>query len=72
MRVLTDKQQEAEHEVTCASAELDHTRDQFVASMGALEHEITRALDWREWVRRRVGIALALSFGLGLLLGRRP
>jgi hypothetical protein len=70
MRVLTDEQQEADHEVTRASAALDHTRDQFVASMGALEHEITRTLDWREWVRRKPGMALTLAFGLGLFLGR--
>jgi hypothetical protein len=39
--------------------------------MGVLEHEITRALDWREWVRRRPGMALAFAFGLGFLLGRK-
>ena len=54
-----------------ASAALVQTRDSLVLSIGTLEHEITRALDWREWVRRRPGTALALAFGVGLLLGRR-
>lgn len=67
----TDRQHGMESELTRAGAELDRTRDQFVLSMGALEREITRALDWREWVRRKPGRALALAFGLGLLLGRR-
>jgi hypothetical protein len=39
--------------------------------MSELEREVTRTLDWREWVRRRPGMALGLAFGLGLFLGRR-
>ena len=58
-------------ELERASAALAHTRDSLVLSIGTLEHEITRSLDWREWVRRRPGTALALAFGLGLFLGRR-
>jgi hypothetical protein len=69
--VLTDREQEADCELARADANLDHTREQFVASMGALEREIARDLDWREWVRRKPGMALALAFGLGLFLGRR-
>jgi hypothetical protein len=60
-----------ETELTRAGAELAHTRDQFVVSMGALEREISRDLDWREWVRRKPGMVLALAFGLGLFLGGR-
>lgn len=58
-------------DLTRAGAELAHTREQFVQSMGVLEQEITRTLDWREWVRRRISLAMALAFGLGLFLGRR-
>jgi hypothetical protein len=58
-------------ELTRACADLDHSRDQFVVSMGALEREITRTLDWRNWVRRRPSIALGLIFGFGLFLGWR-
>jgi ElaB/YqjD/DUF883 family membrane-anchored ribosome-binding protein len=69
--VPTDRDHATESELTRASAALDHTRDQFALSMGALEHEITRTLDWREWVRRKPGTALALAFGVGLFLGNR-
>lgn len=54
-----------------AGVQLNQMREQFVASMGVLEREVTRTLDWREWVRRRPGTALCLAFGLGLFVGRR-
>ena len=67
----TDGEQDKDAELSRASAELDHTREQFVVSMSALEGEVTRTLDWRQWVRRKPGLAVALAFGLGFLLGRR-
>jgi hypothetical protein len=54
-----------------AGADLECAREKFVLSLGAVEHEIKRALDWREWLRRRPGIALTLAFALGAFLGRR-
>jgi hypothetical protein len=54
-----------------AVADLACSRERFALSMGALEHEITRTFDWREWVRRKPGMTLALAFGLGVLLGTR-
>jgi ElaB/YqjD/DUF883 family membrane-anchored ribosome-binding protein len=54
-----------------ATAELERSQDQLVLSIGALKQEITRTFDWREWVRRRPGVALALAFGVGLILGRK-
>ena len=71
MHVPTDGEQDKDAELSRASAELDHTREQFVVSMSALEGEVTRTLDWRQWVRRKPGLAVALAFGLGFLLGRR-
>jgi hypothetical protein len=71
MNVPTDGEQDKDAELSRASAELDHTREQFVVSMSALEGEVTRTLDWRQWVRRKPGLAVALAFGLGFLLGRR-
>jgi len=69
--VRPSKKQKEDSELERASAALAHTRDSLVLSIGTLEHEITRSLDWREWVRRRPGTVLALAFGLGFLLGRR-
>jgi ElaB/YqjD/DUF883 family membrane-anchored ribosome-binding protein len=54
-----------------AAAELEDARDRFSSSMTALERHVARSFDWREWVRRKPGTALALAFGLGLFLGRR-
>ena len=36
----------------------------------ALQREITRTMDWREWVWRKPRLSIALAFGLGLFLGR--
>jgi hypothetical protein len=69
--VPTSTKHPTESELARAAADLDHTRDQFVISMGELEREIARDLDWREWVRRKPGMALALAFGLGFFLVRR-
>jgi len=71
MHVPTDGEQDKDAELSRASAELDHTREQFVVSMSALEGEVTRTLDWRQWVRRKPGLAVALAFSLGFLLGHR-
>ena len=57
--------------VALAVAELENARDRFSLSMTALERGVARSVDWRAWVGRRPGTALALAFGLGILLGRR-
>ena len=54
-----------------AVAELEDARDRFSLSMSALEREVARSFDWRTWVGRKPGTALALAFGLGVLLGAR-
>jgi len=56
--------------VRLAEAEIAETRERVAASVIALEQELSRALDWREWIRRRPERALALAFGVGWLLGR--
>jgi hypothetical protein len=58
-------------ELARAVADLACSRERFALSMGALEQKITRTFDWREWVRRRPGMTLALAFALGAFLGRR-
>jgi hypothetical protein len=67
----TEELEAMDFELTRASEDLARSRDQFVVSMGVLEQEVTRTLDWRQWVRRRPGMALCLAFGLGLFVGRR-
>ena len=57
--------------VALAVAELEDARDRFSLSVSALERGVARSVDWRAWVGRRPGTALALAFGLGFLLGRR-
>jgi len=66
-----DGHQANDSELVRAGAELDRARERVALSMSALEREIARAFDWREWVRRRPGTAFALAFGLGVLVGRR-
>jgi len=67
----------AEHEregdaaVARAVAELEDARDKFALSMTALERGVARSFHWRTWVGRKPGTALALAFGLGILLGAR-
>lgn len=56
--------------VRLAEAEIAETRARVAAAVGALERELSRTLDWREWIRRRPEQALALAFGVGWLLGR--
>jgi len=57
--------------VARAVAELEEARDKFSLSVSALERGVARSVDWRAWVGRRPGTALALAFGLGIFLGRR-
>ena len=62
---------EGDADISRAGADLEHAREKFVISLGAVEHEVNHALDWREWVRRSPGIALASAFALGVFLGRK-
>ena len=57
--------------VARAVAALEEARDRFSLSVSALERGVARSVDWRAWVGRRPGTALAIAFGLGIFLGRR-
>jgi hypothetical protein len=54
-----------------AEADIHRTRAKVALSVTALQRELTRSLDWRQWIGRKPVVALGLAFGLGLLLGRR-
>jgi hypothetical protein len=66
-----ERHPEGDAGVARAVAELEDARDKFSRSVSALERGVARSVDWRAWVGRRPGTALALAFGLGILLGRR-
>lgn len=66
-----DPKQERDAALARAGAELERARERFFLSMSAVEREVARTLDWREWVRRRPGLVLALAFVVGAFLGRR-
>jgi hypothetical protein len=50
-------------------ADIARARQEIASAAEALSREVSAAADWREWVRRRPGLALGLAFGLGLWLG---
>jgi hypothetical protein len=56
-------------EIVRAEAAIARTREEVALSVVALQREISRALDWREWVGQRPLLAVALAFGAGALLG---
>ena len=56
-------------EIVRAEAEIARTRETVAQSVMALQQEISRKLDWRQWVRQRPVLAVALAFGAGALLG---
>jgi hypothetical protein len=70
MHMPANRAEVGDAELAQAGAELDQARDKIIVSMTALECEITRTLDWREWVRRKPAIVLCLAFSLGLFVGR--
>jgi ElaB/YqjD/DUF883 family membrane-anchored ribosome-binding protein len=60
---------EIDPEIVFAEAEIARAREAVTQSITALEHEIARAFDWREWMRRRPYLAVAGAFAVGALLG---
>jgi hypothetical protein len=69
--MAADRGHETDDDVVRAVAELTDARARFAVSVGALERAVVRRFDWRAWVGRKPGVALALAFGLGIFLGRR-
>jgi hypothetical protein len=57
-------------EIVRAEAAIARTRDEVGLKVVALQREIVRTLDWREWIGERPLLAVALAFGAGVLLGR--
>jgi ElaB/YqjD/DUF883 family membrane-anchored ribosome-binding protein len=60
---------DSDPEILRAEADIARTRQAVASSVMALQQEISRAFDWREWVRRRPVEAVAVAFGVGALLG---
>jgi hypothetical protein len=58
-----------DREIVRAEANIARTRETVALSVMALQQEISRTFEWREWVRRRPVLAVALAFGAGALLG---
>lgn len=56
-------------EIARAEADLARVREEVALSVAALQREISRKLDWREWIGQRPILAVALAFGAGALLG---
>jgi hypothetical protein len=56
-------------EILRAEAAIARTREAVALSVAALQREISRTFDWREWIRQRPILAVALAFGVGALLG---
>ena len=69
--MATERDREIDSELFRAGVDIAQMRDKFVLSMGALEREASHIFDWREWVRRKPLVALALAAGLGMYFGRR-
>jgi hypothetical protein len=60
-----------EPELLDLETQIADAREKVALSANALQRQLTEATDWRQWVRRRPALTLALAFGLGLTLGRR-
>ena len=56
-------------EIVRAEAEIARTRETVAESVLALQKELSRTLDWREWIRQRPVLAVVVAFGAGALLG---
>ena len=56
-------------EIVHAEAAIAKTREKVAFSVVALQREISRTLDWREWIRQRPVLAVVVAFGAGALLG---
>lgn len=58
-------------EIARAEAEIAKARESVAESITALQREISRTFDWRDWIRRSPILAVAAAFAFGALLGSR-
>ena len=56
-------------EIVRAEAEIARAREAVATKLLALQRELTRTFEWREWIRERPMVALAAAFGVCALLG---
>jgi hypothetical protein len=56
-------------EIVRAEADIARTREAVTRKVMALQQEISRTFEWREWIRQRPLLAVALAFGAGAMLG---
>jgi hypothetical protein len=56
-------------EIVRAEADIARTREAVTRKVMALQQEISRTFEWRDWIRQRPLLAVALAFGAGALLG---
>ncbi len=68
----------SEEEIAEIRAAIERAREQVTSSALAIRREVLESLDWRRWVARRLGVAVAAAFAVGFLggfgggRGRRP
>jgi hypothetical protein len=58
-------------DVARAEEDIERAREQVTMSVLALRDEVSRQVDWRQWIRRRPVPFLGAAIVLGFLLGRR-
>ena len=66
-----DRPSDVDPEIARAEEEIARARESVAESLVALERQVARTFNWREWIRSSPYVAVAGAFAVGALLGSR-
>ncbi len=68
---MAQQQQRRPRDPSEIQADIERAREEITQSVLALRERVSRAADWREWIRRRPVVLVIAALAIGAFVGLR-